>query len=281
MPNQQEIQDAILKVQKLNPSPAVFAKACAKVRDPDTTLSDIAEIIKLDASMTADIIRLSSSAVYGFTEPSANLETAMQRIGLREVYHLLGLSISKSTVASDLQNYGLTSLEYWEKTVSVAILMEELSSALDLPKEESYTIGILHAIGRKVINQTLEQMRVTIFWDGKQSLEEWEVDLIGMNHTEVGSRLMKSWGFPENVAETIKHQLTPELASENVRMLALALNFAIRWTESNGNGFTNPEPQPLEQHPLTLDPHWSGIKLDALLTRCQKRFTDAKQLLAA
>ncbi len=281
MPTQLEIQDAILKVQKLNPSPAVFAKACSKVLDPDTTLGDIAQIIKLDAGMTADIIRLSSSAVYGGAEPSANLETAMQRIGLKEVYHLLGLSISKSTIASDLQNYGLSSMEYWEKTVTIAILMEELAAALDLPKEEAYTIGILHAIGRKVINQTLEEMRVTIFWDRTQPLEAWEVEFIGMDHTEVGSRLMKSWGFPDDVAATIKYQLSPQLSPEPVRPLALALNFAILWSELNGTSFAQDNPKNLEQHPLTLDSAWSNIHPDKLLARCKKRFADAKQLLAA
>ncbi len=230
-------KEAVAKIQKLNPSVAVYAQAHKLISSPDIQLEQLADIIKLDTALTANIIRLSNSAGLGGTMPTVSLLVAMNRVGLGEVKRYLGLSVSRSLLYRNLKYYLISAYDYWSSSVSMAILMELLSQRIKEDKNDAYTVGILHATGRLVINQILDNLENSIYWDKKMPIEKWEMDSVGLTYSTAGTLLLKAWGFPPSLCDIIENQLSPERMSNPSTMLK-ALNFGIRFLPSTGVEFT-------------------------------------------
>lgn len=65
----------------LPPSPQVFGKLGKLLRDTSTGLDDITDLVNTDASLTAQVLRLSNSALYGHGIPIDTLDDAINRVG--------------------------------------------------------------------------------------------------------------------------------------------------------------------------------------------------------
>ena len=192
-----DFQNALSRIDELYPAPQVMAKAVHMMKNPDLEASELVDLLKTDASLTADIVRLSNSAYYGFATECTNLSTAVSRVGFYEVLRLLNLSISKSVLAKDLDAYGITAYDYWCTCASTAILLESFAHITGEEPNDAYTIGVLHLIGRVLINQLLNDFGFSLFWDGEQDLSEWEIDAVGFTSAYAGSILLKRWNLPD------------------------------------------------------------------------------------
>jgi HD-like signal output (HDOD) protein len=238
MPQDTDFQNALLRIDELYPAPQVMAKAVDIMQDPDMKASDLVDLLKTDASLTADIVRLSNSAYYGFAIECTNLTSAINRVGFYEVLRLLNLSISKSVLAKDLTAYGVSAQDYWTSCASVAILMESFAKANDQESNDAYTIGILHSIGRVLINQLLNDFGFSVSWDGVRDLSEWEVESVGFTSAYAGSILLKRWNFPNETCGIVLNQLKPDRVPFSPELLK-ALCFSKELVKVTGPGFEN------------------------------------------
>ena len=80
-----DIDQVIECAGKLSPSVQLLPKLLKLLADPDSSLADIIAIIKLDATLTAEIIRVSNSSFYGSAEACNSIDQAINRIGFQDV----------------------------------------------------------------------------------------------------------------------------------------------------------------------------------------------------
>ena len=81
----------ILEVaQGLPAAPRVFADLERILADPEASLEHVAEAIKRDTAMAAQVIRLSNSAALGADHRVGSVEEAVLRVGHREVFRIAG-----------------------------------------------------------------------------------------------------------------------------------------------------------------------------------------------
>ncbi len=202
-----EFRDSIRKVKKLYSTPKVLAKVLRLLQKPDVNLEDVGEVIRNDAALVADLIRLSNSALFSRGGGCVDLKLALQRLGMQQVIRAVELSLSKNVFGKGLANYGIKVEQYWRASVLAALLMEQLATLHGVDAPEAYTIGLLHSMGRVLINEVLEEVRCPSKWDRAVSLESWEVHQIGFTHAEAGALLLREWGFPPTLLAPIEHQL--------------------------------------------------------------------------
>lgn len=206
--NPDDFRASLLRVERLYSTPPVLAKASRLLSRPEVSLDQVVELIQLDPSLTADVVRISNSAMFSRGEASGGLREAVGRLGFGEVRRVLTLSLSKNVFGKGLANYGVTADEYWQDSVVGALWMAVLARRRGVDPEDAYLIGILHAIGKVLINEVLEDIGWSVFWDGRGPVEDWEREFVGFTHAEAGALLLAHWGFPENVSETIRRQET-------------------------------------------------------------------------
>lgn len=275
MPSHEEYLQAIAKVEALHSTPEVLAKVASKVRDPNSDIEDIVEILRTDAALTADIVRLSNSAYYGTTTPIRNVAQAMARIGFNEVLRLVNLCIAKSVFNKDLDCYGIRARDYWATGVSCGLLMEELAHLHGENPSDAYTLGVMHATGRVVINQILQDFGMGLFWDTRIPLEEWERREVGYDYAFAGAELLRRWKFPEDFCQTIQDHLDgaqkPE-ASTALQSLHYCASF-VRTATPNLDQTPPPETDFTRQKQLATE------DLEEIVARVRQRLQTTEKTL--
>ena len=236
MLNPDDFKRAIQAIDALGATPAVLVKVTELANDPNTDIATICDFLRNDGPLAADIIRISNSPYYAPATLHSNLASAVSVIGLREVVRVVNLSLSRQIFARDLSSYGLSAGDYWSASVASALVMEALAKKTGLNPEDAYTLGILHAIGRVLINRVIEAHGFSIFWDGHQPLEQWEQGSVGFDYAEAGAMLLEHWLFPAVTCDAIRWQLDPGKVAEPASLLG-ALQFTRRLLALTGADF--------------------------------------------
>lgn len=111
-----------------------------------------------------------------------------------------------------------------------------LAKELGLNPEDAYTIGILHAVGRVLINRVIEELGFAIYWDGLEPIQDWERSSVGFDYAESGAILLEHWLFPASTCDVIRWQLNREKAVQQVSLLG-SLQFTQRLLALTGLNF--------------------------------------------
>jgi HD-like signal output (HDOD) protein len=206
------LEQIVEGVVSLPPTPRILPKLQKLLRDPNSGIHDIISLIKVDAPMTAQIVRLSNSAYYNTGEPVQSLEEAVNRLGFREVYRVTSVAAAHQVMGEALPLYNLGKGELLEGSVSCAILMVELGSRARVADlDGAYTTGLLHSIGKVVINQYFLKHGLELYDNnaGENIDIMWERKLIGFDNAEVGAAILKKWNFPDEILLPVKFQFGP------------------------------------------------------------------------
>jgi HD-like signal output (HDOD) protein len=201
----------------------------------------------------------------------SNLSSAVHQIGLKEVNRVVNLSLARQLFARDLYSYGISAYYYWSDSIAAALLMEGLAKHLGLDAEDAYTLGILHAIGRILINRVVEEKGFSIYWDGRQPIEDWERGAVGVNFTEAGAMLLEHWRFPSSTCDAIRWQLDPEKAVEQETLLG-SLQFAQRLLALTGSDFESKDWKLPEEDPFVRASGLTSAAVLQIVSACRYDF---------
>ena len=273
---EQDLLRAIGRIETLHACAHVLAKAFEILNDPDSNQMDLVDTIKTDTSLTSDILRISNSAFYGGMMEIASLDDAIYRLGFREVMKLISISMSKQMFNKSLDHYGISAVHYWAESAAVAATMENFSVVFREDRSYFFTLGILHSIGRLVIDQTLRDRGSKFMWDKSVPSEEWEVQNFGFDYTDSGHVLLTSWNFPQRILAVILNQLTPDRVT-NPPVALMCLNYSIRWCAAHHYFQATPPEPPLMERWLA-ERKVSEKDLRDLYDSSKKTFSELKDL---
>lgn len=218
-------RDQIISLgSKLAPAAATFGRLRALLLDPDTALEDILQLIRLDPALTFHVIRMSNSVLFGIRDRTDSLEIAVARVGLSEIFRLVGLAAVQQVCQADLRLYRLPANRLWENAVATAAAAEVLAGRANRDAGLAYTAGLMRGIGRVVLDGLFTDQA----YPGEAewpSISEWEQMAFGITSAEVTTLLLDYWRFPSDVVESIQGHFDP-LASETSNIGACVLNLA-------------------------------------------------------
>jgi HD-like signal output (HDOD) protein len=271
MLNPDDFTLAIQAIDALGATPAVLVQVANLAKDPRSDLSAISDLLRKDGPLAADIIRISNSPYYAPAILHSNLSSAVNQIGLRETLRVVNLSLARHLFARDLTGYGVFAQDYWSDAIAAALVMEALAKQAGLDPEDAYTIGILHAIGRVLINHVLEEQGFSIYWDGHHPIEGWERDAVGFDYAEAGAMLLEHWRFPAPACEVIRWQLDSKWAGETASLLG-ALQFTLRLLALTGFDFETTDWRLPETDPYVRAAKLSPEQISQIVSDCRTEF---------
>jgi len=206
------IQDLKEAAKTLPPSPRIFGKLGRLLKDPDTGLIEITSLVNTDSSLTAQVIRLSNSPAYCGGNPVDNLDEAINRIGFRELYKLVGMAASSQVFAERNATYNVDGSLMWENSLAAGLVMEFLAKRVGLDDQEAYTLGLLRCMGKMVIDACAKNdpSYPSYPHDSEPPLINWEDNNFGINNPTVAGFILYDWNFPETTSATIQFQYEPE-----------------------------------------------------------------------
>ena len=207
------VERRIEQVYELPPMPDLGRRILELQSDPNAGARELANIVQLDPSLAAQVIRYASSSYYGYTGRITNIQEAISRVlGYDMVMNLaIGLAAGRSFCIPEKGPLGLKS--FWEHAIISAVLMQRLSAAMPEGMRPSqaqcYLCGLLHDFGILLLGhlfppefQLLNKLAQA---NPKQSVAELESRLLGMGearemiamgHARIGAWLMEAWQMP-------------------------------------------------------------------------------------
>lgn len=258
--DKESYRKALQKVEDLHGNMAVLARLGAMLREPNTGTEDVVRLLQTDGALCANIIRISNSTLYGFGTRSLNVHEALAKVGYNRVLSLVGAALSKRLFMNDLSAYGLSANDYWGYSYFCAVLLERQAFRLGADADDAYLLGLLHAIGRVVINELLIRTKIEVYWDRSIPSEEWEDILVGFRYDEAGAHVLRSWKFTAAVHERVGRQRQVVALAED--RLLLLLDYARACAETNNYRLRDPWRAPAD-HPWTRQPDFDAEQMAA------------------
>lgn len=224
--NQDRFLRAIARIEKFSPAPLILARAMKLLRDPDSDVASIAELVGSDPSLAADVIRCANSAYFGGSDPIQTVGEAVQKIGFRETIKLLNLAVARIATGRDLGSYGITGDDFWSESLFNGLFVRNLAGANGrVDPDEAYTVGLLRFIGRLAINDYLQSQGGGLPGPGDEPIGGWEMRNVGFIQSRAGALLLANWQFSSEMVQAVSGQDDPARLSER-NWLAEALHFA-------------------------------------------------------
>lgn len=150
-----ELETVIASIDYLPPTAKILPKLQKVLRDEESGVEEIAALIKVDASLTAEIIRIRNSAYFGSPTQSRNIHEAISRLGYSKIYRTVSLIVVKEILGNALPVYQLKQGELWEQSILTATMMEGLANEIGEDSDTAYTTGLVHNLGKIPIDRIL------------------------------------------------------------------------------------------------------------------------------
>ena len=218
------------RVQQIYELPAMPQLAQSLLRlqgNPDATIQELAEIVELDPSLAAQVVRYACSPFFGYRGKVESIHDAITRVlGFDMVMHMaIGIAAGGRFRNPPDGPLGLNA--FWQHaTYSAAIaqsLVRYVSRDSELKPGMAYLAGLLHNFGFLLLGHLFQpefyllnklvssnpQVPVTVL--EKQVLGLGQArGVLDLGHAEIGAWLMEHWGMPAEVVVALRYHHDPD-----------------------------------------------------------------------
>jgi HD-like signal output (HDOD) protein len=200
-------QDLVSCEVQLAAFPDIYFKLRKTLESTSSTGEHIARVVSKDTSLTAKLLRLVNSPVYGFSVPIESIARAISLIGANGL-STLALGISAIYAFKDIPAELVDMKEFWTHSIAVGSIARNIAGRMPgLPGERFFVGGILHDVGRLLLFKNLPKSSTVAHARSRTEflpLLETEREVLGFDHALVGSLLLKKWNLPSTL-ETLVH----------------------------------------------------------------------------
>jgi HD-like signal output (HDOD) protein len=197
--------------------PEVVLRINALVDDPKSSAEDIGGAVAQDAALTARLLTLANSAMFGLSRQVDTVGRAIAVLGTRQVRDLtLGLAAVRTFAG--IPNELVSMRSFWHHSVLCALTARQLAGECRRGRpDSSFVAGLLHDVGQLVLfNKLPEQSRAALLMSidepNEPALHLCERALLGFDHAAVGGALARRWQLPAALAECIEFHHEPARA---------------------------------------------------------------------
>lgn len=206
-------RDLVTGSIKLVSVPELYVRINEAVENPGASAAEIGKIISQDPALTAHLLRIANSPLYGYSTKIDTISRAIMVIGTRGLRDLV-LAASAVDVFAKIPSEVLSIASFWRHSIYSAVIARILANKCNvLHSERLFVAGLLHDIGRLLIFYKLPEMAREALYQAR-SLNQMpcqaERDVMGFDHAEVGGEILRTWHLPESIAEAITHHHNPD-----------------------------------------------------------------------
>jgi putative nucleotidyltransferase with HDIG domain len=181
------------------------------VADDRCTVDRILGILSKDPPLSATMLRLANSVMYGGDQEVRDLRSAVLRLGFDA---LLNLGRTAGVIRTLRGSQHLNAVQLWQHSVAVGLVAKGICRMIrqNHVGEQAFMAGLLHDIGKIALDLCFPEDYAPVvqaIQNGKHTVEA-ERELIGITHAEVGAELALQWNFPESLREAIQWHHDPQ-----------------------------------------------------------------------
>ncbi|MFW8590456.1 HDOD domain-containing protein [Glaciecola sp. 2405UD65-10] len=185
---------------------------CVKIRqlldDPMSSSDDIAQIISLDPSLAAKVLKLANSALFRFPSQVTSVNKALGVIGGEAAYNIT-MAETANLAFKALSSEPIDFKAFWEKAVMQGLIARSIAQQIqNRGSERFFVMGILMNLA-ELICATKLQAGYKKYLDAKDTMLPLEAQraAFGFTFCHCSGRILESFQLPANLHETLT-QLT-------------------------------------------------------------------------
>ena len=261
---------------KLTFLPVMF-QLIEEILKPAVDFDNLAKILALDPMLTATVLKMANSPVYGPAQKVTDLRRAATVLGTRELLKI-AVSISFQKNLNDaFKKHQIDFFGVWRQTIWGAIAAELLAAKL-CPKQanEAY-IGALMKDIALLIAACLPAYKPpgdsgdTDLLAYRPGQAEEETESWGERHEALSAELLREWDFPEHLRHAVANHHDFDGVSR-YDPLTQCVILATRWAESEFSQAHNPSPLLQFKGLLTVKLGLLDLEAEELRLTCIARF---------
>lgn len=206
-----DIKSRIEKLEKLPAMPGMAQQIIQLRANPNGRVDHLAKIVEADPSLAAQVIRYAKSPLYGYRGQVDSVHAAIARVlGYEMVLNLaLGIATAKPFKIPRKGPLGLDA--FWEHALHSAVLTQGLATLVPTELRPSagmaYLAGLLHNMGYVLLGHLFKEeyliLNKFIVQNQDKTTHDMELEILGVDHGQIGAWLMKSWKLPEEITTAV------------------------------------------------------------------------------
>jgi HD-like signal output (HDOD) protein len=220
------LADLLEEIKSVEPLPQVASRVMQIASRDDIVPHDLVDVIQTDTGITAKVLKLCNSALYGFKREIASLPEAGNLLGVSTLVNL----VLTSCAGRYFRDYGYAdpdgTLRLWERSISIAFATSAVAGRSHgrVDRDRAYTVGLLENLGHLVLTRFVPDNREALQRALSADVEPLvaERTVFGLDHAEIGARLAERWNLPPVLVDAIRWHHEPESSRADVLMASIA-----------------------------------------------------------
>lgn len=187
-----DLEKFIRKMPSLSTTVGKVMEICSRT---DASPNELNKVISLDPVLTGQVLKLINSAYYSLVNKVTSLTRAITMLGMNTVKNMaLSTAIIRS-VAGSKKSKALPTQKFWAHSIGTGVsakLLGEVKGVPVMEREELFLAGLLHDLGKVPFgDEYIEVLNIARF--EQLPLREVELDILGIDHQEVGLMIANKW----------------------------------------------------------------------------------------
>jgi len=209
--------------QDLPTLPAYVMDLNALLSSPTVDLKKVGKVIRTDPSLSAQVLRLCNSALFGLRRRVISIEQAAILLGTERLRTLVLTCSLMQFAGKRVPTAQL--ITFWQHSFLTGLLSERIARHIDyFEKEQAYLSGLLHDIGQLplsilVLEEEAKGRRLPPpDWMDNVPVER---EYFGMDHCKVGRWMAVAWNFMPSFIDVFECHHSPERAEHDPYLVGI------------------------------------------------------------
>ncbi|WP_455383415.1 HDOD domain-containing protein [Salinispira pacifica] len=266
--------------------PDVASRILAMADDKvDISFKELEGIIKVDAGLSAKILKIANSALYARQREITSIQMAITLLGFKNIKSLVML-VTASNMGKSARNSAFYQ-SFWRHSIHSAFMSRHmcLRAGLRDDAETAFIGALLHDIGQVAFYNTDESRYLEVLQEviyGGSAIDVLERDAFGTDHRELGASIFRNWFFPDSLVDIAHEHGSLNIVSSH-KQIILVVSVADMITDILGLGIGPGSEERLKEYlpyaPISEDDaqyyltaYLADMQNDPLLQQCQELF---------
>ena len=216
-------------LKNLPPFAPVAAKLMILLSRDDVNFKDAADLIKADAAIAAEILRLANSPMSGLRYPPTSVLQMISVLGIKRVASLTA-TLSMGKLVKPVSKLPVMR-RIWRHNLATALTAQKWAPEYKVDPDSAYLFGLLSGIGRLgllVLDPDRYSKIIERAETDKAPLDVLEEIEFGFTNRDAGAWLVGQWHLPPEMADIFAENRGSGLNDDLVLLIREAASEASR-----------------------------------------------------
>jgi HD-like signal output (HDOD) protein len=206
-----QLETILGRVSELAVLPHVVYKVLELSGSSDASTCEMERAIVVDPGFSSRLLTMANSAYFALPKKVTSIREALLFLGFRSIRQLAMTVGVYDMFVGKTDKDSLRRRAWWRHSVDTAVCAKWLSARTDVPSDDAYTCGLLHYIGKSLLDRFGgAEYGATEEWIANGCSDaEAEHAVFGCSHAELAQAAAAKWGFPEELVAGLDYLTEP------------------------------------------------------------------------